>query len=296
MKVLFLVFGTLLLVSQSNIFQQWMRNQTVFLSQDESPSSGKTLVWSDEFDSGVTKTNPNPNDWERQIMAGSQSGNNEWEYYTDRMDNSWLENGNLVIEAKKEAYKGYNYTSAKLATNVGWTYGYFEARAKVPKGEGFWPAIWMLPVASRYGPWPGEGEIDIMESVNSESTFPYACQTIHYGGYLMEGGSKKEDSQQAPKNNCFSMGDWDDYHTWGVDWSPEAITFYVDGKQTVSVPGTSWYSWDYPKNVHYPAPAPFDEQFHWILNFAIAGNWPGFKVDDSKLPAQLIIDYVRVYQ
>ena len=231
------------------------------------------LVWSDEFDG----TEVDGNKWEFQIGNGCPDlcgwGNNESQYY--RSENATLENGNLVINIKEETYLGHNYTSTRMRTKhlADWTHGKFEARIKLPKGQGIWPAFWLLSTDNVYGTWPWSGEIDIVERVGHQPNRIHG--TIHYGGpsqggsYLLPGAD-------------FS----DDFHVFSIEWDADRIRWFVDGIQYYGT--TRWavepYNW------------PFDEDFHIIMNCAVGGNWPGSPDASTQFPQRMEIDYVRVYQ
>lgn len=226
------------------------------------------LVWSDEFE---TQIGP---DWVFDIGRGVDGwGNHELQYY--RQENASIENGQLVITAKKENYGGANYTSAKLKTQgkASWKYGKIEARIKLPSFMGSWPAFWMLSDKIGTISWPYSGEIDIMEHVNVEDkthgTIHWADENNHKAEY---GGSTTIDVTQ--------------YHTYGVEWDETAIRWYVDGNQ--------FFTADIANNVN--STHEFHEKFFAILNMAIGGTWPGYVINDNALPAKMYVDYVRVYQ
>jgi beta-glucanase (GH16 family) len=229
---------------------------------------GYTLVWNDEFDG----TTIDLAKWEYEVN-GDGGGNNELQYYTSLPTNSFIENGSLIIQARKENYNSKEYTSARMRTlNRGdWTYGRFEFRAKLPYGQGLWPAIWMLPSDWEYGGWPASGEIDIMELLGQEPYKVYG--TIHYGtssNHQYSGGS-----YQLP-SSTFS----NDYHTFALEWDSTGMRWYVDGNK-------------YHTEVHSK---PFDKRFHILLNVAVGGNWPGNPDNTTTFPQKMYVDYVRVYK
>lgn len=242
---------------------------------------GWTLVWSDEFEG----SNIDMSKWSYEVN-GSGGGNNELQYYTARTNNSFIENGTLVIQALEENYTGpdgtRNYTSARMRTlNKGdWTYGRFEARMKLPYGQGLWPAFWMLPTDWVYGGWAASGEIDIMEIVGHEPNVLHG--TIHYGGEWPNNTSSG-DIYTLPSGN-FS----DDFHVFAIEWEEGEIRWYVDG--FLYHKETSWYTESGP-----PFPAPFDKRFHILLNVAVGGNWPGSPDESTEFPQRMTVDYVRVY-
>lgn len=244
------------------------------------PTGNWQLVWADEFDQPDGSA-VDPTKWSFNTGGGGW-GNSEWQYYTDRTDNARIEDGALMIIAQREAYKGSRYTSARLVTkNKGdWLYGKFEVRAKLPYGQGIWPAIWMLPTDWEYGGWPLSGEIDIMELVGHEPGTVYG--TIHYGNPHTYTG----DHYSLPAGQTFA----DDYHVFALEWEPGEIRWYVDGihYQTQK----EWFT----SSTRGTYPAPFDKRFHLILNVAVGGVWPGYPDETTVFPQVMYVDYVRVYQ
>ena len=241
-----------------------------------------SLVWSDEFDGDVIDTTK----WSFQIGDGCPDlcgwGNNELEWY--RAENASVSDGYLKIEARQEAAPaGKAYTSARMRTiNRGdWTYGRYEVRAKMPVGKGIWPAIWMLPTdPSIYGTWAASGEIDIMEYVGDKPSEVFG--TIHYGG------SWPDNLFSSTIYTLDSGGFNDDFHTFAFEWEPRAMRWYVDGELYATQ--TDWFS------SSGPFPAPFDVDFHLILNVAVGGNLPGNPDASTSFPQAMLVDYVRVYQ
>jgi beta-glucanase (GH16 family) len=243
------------------------------------------LTWSDEFN-GPAGTAPDPAKWKHDI-GGSGWGNNELEYYTDSTRNAAMDgNGNLVITARKENPANYQchygtceYTSARLLTagKFDQAYGRFEARIKIPRGQGIWPAFWMLGNDIGTNPWPNSGEIDIMENIGREPSTVHG--TIHGPGYSGAGGLGG--AYTLPNGQAFA----DAFHTFSVDWAPDSITWYVDGVQYVrktpaDLNGNKWV---------------FDHPFFMILNVAVGGYWPGYPDGSTVFPQSMLIDYVRVY-
>jgi beta-glucanase (GH16 family) len=224
------------------------------------------LVWSDEFDGTAVNTA----NWNFETGGGGW-GNNEQQYYQAK--NATVANGELVITAKKERVKANNYTSARLTTQNKrqFTYGRMEARIKLPLGQGLWPAFWMLGSNISTVSWPACGEMDIMEHINTENTI---YGTIHWdnNGHAQYGGN----TTTTPA----------DYHIYAIEWDATSIRWYLDGVQfhvadiTNSINGTD----------------EFHKPFFFILNLAVGGNWPGQTIDNTKLPASMYVDYVRVYQ
>ncbi len=244
-------------------------------------ASAQTLIWSDEFDTLDTTV------WQPMIGDGSAFGiagwgNNELQYYTGRPENVRVENGELVIEARRESIGGKQYTSARLRTinKVDIRYGRFEARIKIPATQGIWPAFWMLPTNSPYGGWPMSGEIDIMEAVNQASSLH---GTLHFGNPWPQNASQTR--------VIASPSSWaNDYHVYRVDWYPNRFVWAVDDVIYGVIYQNNWFT---PAS---SAPgAPFDQPFHMLLNVAVGGNWPGSPNGSSVLPQQMRVDYVRVY-
>ena len=239
-------------------------------------SSEWKLVWSDEFnDEGL----PDSTKWNYDA-GGDGWGNNELEYYTaNRPENARVANGNLVITARKEKWKNRDYTSARLVTKGkgDWKYGRIEVRAKLPKGLGTWPAIWMLGSPTPLK-WPDDGEIDIMEHVGFDPGVIHA--SIHCKKYNHVIGTQKTAVTNVP--DCM-----DNFHVYTVEWNADSLSVLVDEKKYFIF-----------KNEHSSYDAwPFDQPMHLLLNIAFGGNWGGQKgVDDTILPQQMLVDYVRVYQ
>ncbi len=246
----------------------------------------ETLVWQDEFDG----TALDPAKWEYMIGTGTAYGlpagwgNNELQYYTSRPENLVVADGILRIIARQEDFQNHDYTSARIRTRnlAEFTYGRMEGRIKLPSTTGIWPAFWMLPTNSPYGGWAASGEIDIMESTNIADT---VHGTIHFGG-------------QWP-NNTFLGGSHagglnysDDFHVYGIEWQPQSIRWYVDGITYYIVNSNFYHSDAAPQDDN----APFDQPFHFLLNVAVGGNWPGNPDQSSQFPQEMQVDWVRVYQ
>ena len=249
-------------------------------AQDE--DGNWVLTWSDEFD-GAGGSAPDPGKWSAETGGGGW-GNRELEYYTARRANSRVEKGNLVIEAVQEKFTGPDgvtrgYTSARLKTEKLFTqkYGEFESRIRIPKGQGMWPAFWMLGDNFPAVGWPACGEIDIMENIGVEPGKIHG--TIHGPGYS---GDDSVGAPYALPSGSFA----DDFHVFGVEWEPKEIRFYVDGylyetRTPADLPaGTRWV---------------FDHPFYLILNLAVGGKWPGNPDASTKFPQEMLVDYVRVY-
>ena len=248
------------------------------------PSPTYQLVWSDEF-SGADGSAPDAGKWAIQ-KGGNGWGNNELEYYTARPQNVQVSGGNLVITPLKEDYTGpdqvsRHYTSARLQTKglFSQQYGRFEARIKIPKGQGMWPAFWMLGNNIDTAGWPACGEIDIMENIGKEPAVVHG--TLHAPGYPPEGYTA---AYSLPAGQNFA----DDFHIFAVEWEPQQVRLYVDG---------SLYATDTKAGSPQPNLWPFDSQaFFLLLNLAVGGNWPGNPDSTTQFPQQMLVDYVRVYQ
>jgi beta-glucanase (GH16 family) len=241
------------------------------------------LVWSDEFEGDSLDTSK----WSYQYATGASEGlnswgNNELQYYTDRPENIYVEDGELHIVARQESYVNRNYTSARIRSiNQGdWKYGRFEIRAKMPEGRGLWPAIWMMPTDNVYGVWAASGEIDIVELLGHQPSIVHG--TLHYGG-------RWPNNVQSTASYTLSSGKFsDDFHTFTLQWTENDMRWYVNDVYYQNQ--RSWYTQG------HPFPAPFDQRFHMILNVAVGGNWPGSPNHTTVFPQHMIVDYVRVYQ
>jgi len=240
------------------------------------------LVWSDEFDGdGIDLSK-----W-TLVNSGGGFGNRELQFYTGRESNARVEQGLLKISAKCERYSGHDFTSAKLQTkNKGdWGPGHrVEVRARLPKGRGTWPAIWMLPTQSAYGSWPKSGEIDIMEAVGCTANKVHG--TVHTGAYNHMLGTQQEG------HTFIEVGDW---HTYMVEWTESKIDWFVDGQHYHRFAAASS-----PNSDKWP----FNQDFFLILNLAIGGTWGGWCVSSGpscNSPSEMgvsqtmEVDYARVY-
>lgn len=254
-------------------------------ASDLAVSRADTLVWSDEFDG----TGVDPANWEFMIGDGTAYGNpgwgnNELQYYTSRPENAVVSGGVLSIIARRENFGGREYTSARIRTlnRADFLYGRLEARIKLPSTTGIWPAFWMLPTNSPYGGWAASGEIDIMESVNIATTI---YGSIHFGG-----GWPNNTYLTCTKTNGtnYSL----DFHTYRIDWTPTYIRWYVDDVAYCTRGSNQWYSTAAPADDN----APFDHFFHFLLNVAVGGNFPGNPNGSSQFPQVMEVDWVRVYQ
>ena len=258
-----------------------------------------TQVWSDEFD-GTAGTAPDPTFWNHDTGGGG-FGNNEWEYYTNSTDNAAVDGtGNLVITAKSNSDSGLQctygpgtstgnpplqqcaYTSARLLTKdkIDFAYGRVEARIKIPYGQGIWPAFWMLGSDIDSNPWPGSGEIDIMENIGKASEQTRLYGTMHGPGY--SGGSG---IGSGPYETGSTLHDA--FHTYAVEWEPTAVRWYFDGIN---------YFTATPAQVPAGKQWVFNKPFFILMNVAVGGGWPGNPDGTTSFPQTMTVDYVRVSQ
>jgi len=240
------------------------------------------LVWQDEFD---TDGAPNPANWDYDIGTGENGwGNNELQYYTDRTENITVQNGVLIISAKEESFEGSNYTSARILTKGKFdqAYGRFEARMRLPYGQGMWPAFWLLGSNIDDVNWPNCGEIDVMENRGSEPTL--VSGAIHGPGYS---GGNSIFKQYALENDRFDTG----FHIFGIEWGPEYINFYVDDVLYNQVTQD-----DIPDHPVYGKPFFNNKPFYIIINLAVGGSFGGPPNSQSVFPQAMLVDYVRVYK
>lgn len=256
---------------------------TLFVMTSAAKADEWQLVWSDEFDGDALDMNK----WSYQLGDGSADGltgwgNNEAEYYQE--GNAVVKDGFLSLIAKEEKVKGYKYTSARLRTKGkgDWTYCRVEIRAKMPIGQGLWPALWMYPSESVYGGWAASGEIDMVEYLGHEPNKVHG--TLHFGG-------KWPQNQHKGKSYTLKSGDFhSDFHLFAFEWEEGEMRWTVDGTLYQTQGKGDWWSsgGDFP--------APFDQDFYLIMNLAVGGNWPGYPDATTQFPQELVIDYVRVYQ
>lgn len=237
-----------------------------------------TPSWADEFDyQGL----PDHDKWGYDVGSENNGwGNNELQFYTEkRMENARVGDGVLTITAIKEEHQGLAYTSARLVSRgkADFLYGRFEVRAKVPRGVGTWPAVWMLPSQWEYGGWPASGEIDILEHVGYDQDVVHI--SVHTEAYNHAIGTQKTATKKIEHATT-------EFHTYRIDWTPAYIQGYVDDVQIFNFQneGTGYKVW------------PFDKRFHWLINLAVGGNWGGQQgIDEEAFPARMEVDYVRVY-
>jgi len=233
------------------------------------------LVLQDEFDTDGPLNNAI---WDYEIGTGENGwGNNELQYYTGRTENITAQNGVLIITAQKEEYNGSSYTSARIITKGEQAYGRYEARIRVPYGQGIWPAFWLL--GADCGPavvWPQCGEIDIMEYNGKEPTTIHG--SVHGNGFS---GGEAITKSYSLVNDRFDTG----FHVFGIEWAPEYINYYVDDVL---------YNQITPDDV--PGEWVFDHPFKIIINLAVGGSFVGAPNSETIFPQTMLIDYVRVYK
>jgi beta-glucanase (GH16 family) len=274
---------------------------------DPPPAAWK-LTWSDEFDGKEIDTTR----WDFDVGNGFYDydanqwirgwGNDELQYYTREPDNAFVKDGMLHIRALKESRDGCGYTSARLKTRkkdgsplFSQKYGRFEFRAKLPIGKGVWPALWMLSHEEKYGGWPCSGEIDVMEARGQEPT--KVLGTLHYGSGWPSTHVSKE--YVLPKGGTIA-----DFHVYTIEWEPGEVRWLVDGKQYAAQ--SFWWSSrksDGAKGAKptkeadlHPWPAPFDQPFYLVMNVAVGGKFLGNPDPATVFPAEMVVDYVRVYE
>jgi len=246
-----------------------------------------SLVMSDEFDVNGT---PDASLWNFDIGTGVDGwGNNELQYYTDRPENITVQNGFLVITAKEESFESSSYTSARINTrNLFETqYGRFEARIQLPTGKGLWPAFWLLGASCDEDDaasvvWPQCGEIDIMEYLGDAPTVLFG--SVHGPGYS---GAESISKEYELEGDRFDAG----FHVFGIEWSPNAINYYVDDKLYQSITRA-----DVDEETNGTGQWVFDNPFYIIMNVAVGGNLPGSPNAETRFPQRMLVDYVRVYE
>ncbi len=239
---------------------------------------GWTFLWADEF-TQADGTKPDSAKWGYAI-GGSGWGNNELQYYTDRTENARIEGGALVIEARAENFGGRSYTSARLLTKEkqSWTYGRIEARIKIPRGQGIWPAFWMLGSNIGSVGWPQCGEIDIMETIGREPAIVHG--TVHGPGY----------SGELAISGSYTLAGAtlaDDFHIYAIEWEENRIRWFIDGQVYFTLT---------PSSLPNGSAWVFNQPQFILLNLAVGGNWPGNPDNSTIFPQRMTVDYVRVYQ
>jgi beta-glucanase (GH16 family) len=234
--------------------------------------SNYSLVWWDEFNGSALDGSV----WTPEIGNGNNGwGNNELEYYTDRTENVRVEGGQLIIEAwqEPEPYEGFNYTSARLKTegNKAFQYGIIEARIQSPTGSGLWPAFWMLGNDFSSVGWPNSGEIDAMENKGTNTVYQYA----HWFD---------DDKGAQGDSGTTTSADISRFHIFSIRWTESSIEWYIDGVQEHVLDTT-------PSSM-----SEFRQPYFLLLNLAVGGNFPGSPRHATAFPAQLVVDWVHVYQ
>jgi len=239
--------------------------------------NGYQLIWADEFEQDAVDSTS----WTFEIgTGGSGWGNNELQYYTARPENVRTQDGYLVITAKKEQYNGSAYTSTRMITKNKkvFTFGRIDIRAKLPEGQGIWPAFWMLGNNIDSVGWPASGEIDIMEMIGHLPATVHG--TLHWGAdhtrHTSKGGST-----QLPSGK---LGD--EFHVYSLIWKKDSLEVLLDNKAYFAA----------TRNDIQPGPYPFNDPHFLLFNMAVGGNWPGSPDSTTVFPQHLVVDYVRVFQ
>lgn len=270
-----------LLIRAMKLLSPWTAGLLLAATLVHAAAPEWSLVWADEFDRG---DRPDPTRWGFD-QGGNGWGNNELQTYTARTNNARIEHGHLVVEARRERFTGADgkareFTSARLTTKdrAAWTYGRIEARLRVPRGQGIWPAFWLLGADYDSAGWPRCGEIDVMENIGREPGEVHG--TVHGPGYSGATGIGK----------AFKLSDGlafaDDFHLFAAEWTTNRIQWFVDGQPYFTVTptnlpaGKTWVS---------------DRPHFLLLNVAVGGRWPGSPDATTTFPQQMLVDYVRVY-
>jgi len=238
---------------------------------------GWDLAWADEFENAEINTSW----WTHEIGNGDNGwGNNELEYYTDASENSRIENGNLVIEARSDSWNDHQYTSARMITKDKKSFGFgrTDIRAKLPYGQGIWPALWMLGANINLKGWPACGEIDIMELIGNQPSTSHA--TVHWG--IDFANHKYTGKSYSLTDEIFN----DRFHVFSVVRAFNQMWFYVD----------DILIFEFKSKDAQNQPYPFNEQFFFIFNVAIGGNWPGNPDETTQFPQKMLVDYIRVFE
>ena len=245
------------------------------------------LVWDDEFNQ-PDGSPPDPAKWGYGLGNNGGWGNSEQEYYTARTNNARIEGGQLVIEADQESYGGSSYTSARLNTQGkwSWTYGRIEARIKIPRGQGIWPAFWTLGANINSEGWPACGEIDILENIGNSNNLGIVFGTIHgpvSGGRDYNGGAGVQGRFALTGGSALA----DDFHVYAVQWTTNQVQWFVDSNlfftaTPASLPSGGTWIFTHPQFL--------------TLNVAVGGTWPGNPDGTTVFPQQMLVDYVRIYQ
>jgi beta-glucanase (GH16 family) len=270
---------------------------------------GWRLTWRDEFEGAALDRTR----WDYDLGNGFYNydaqmwiagwGNAELQYYTREPENVAVAEGSLRIRALKESLHGFGYTSGRIKSRrrdgkalFAQQYGRFEFRARLPVGQGIWPALWLLPQDEKYGPWAASGEIDVMEARGQDPT--RVLGTLHFGSRWP---ANTEASHTTVLPNGGTIADW---HVYAVEWDPGEFRWYLDGKRFAAQ--SFWWSSGRtagangappagPTDVQ-PWPAPFDQPFYLVMNLAVGGKFPGNPDRGTPFPAEMQVDYVRAYE
>ena len=236
---------------------------------------GYSLIWGDEFNGKDVNTSS----WTFETGNNNGWGNNELQYYTDRTQNVFVSQGNLIIEARSELYNTYKYTSTRMITKNKkiFKFGRIDIRAKMPKGQGIWPALWMLGNNIDQVSWPACGEMDILELLGHEPNKIYG--TMHWGATYAAHGSKGN-SYVIPTSSFDQQ-----FHVYSLIWKQNDLRVLVDDLEYVHVSSTD-----------VSGPYPFNSDFFFIFNIAVGGSWPGSPDGSTVFPQRMVVDYVRVFQ
>ena len=291
-KLLVFSLFTLLVSCGGNVTPSDVSLEQTASSEEMFVKDGYELFWQDEFDGDKL----NLDNWNYMYGDGSMYGNPGWgnqeeQYYQE--ENVSIKDGNLVITAKKESAGGKSYTSARINTKekVAIKYGYIESKISLPEVEGLWPAFWMLPESDTpYGGWPASGEIDIMEARGRVNDMTSAA--LHYGP--ITGSSVYQTKTHVLRDDTISS-----YHIYALEWTEYKMSWYVDDDLFFSIDnspsarGQKWYTMAAPESLT----APFDHEFHILLNMAVGGHFDGFiNPPDDFISAEMKVDYVRIFK
>lgn len=237
--------------------------------------TGMSLVWSDEFNG----TTINSGNWSYDLGNGSGGwGNNELETYTDSPNNSFVSDGRLIIKAEKTGELSYTSARMKSVDLQEFQYGRIDVRALLPKGQGVWPAIWMLGANYPQVGWPACGEIDIMELLGHQAG------TVH--GTAHWGNDYSQWQHQGDAISIYPEHFDGEFHVFSLEWEANTVRYLMDDEEYFQVNTTMMNGQNYP----------FNGPFFFILNVAIGGNWPGYPDESTLFPVFMAVDYVRVYQ
>lgn len=262
-----------LTISDDDEIGEILADENGFYTPDTYPSM--SLKWSDEFNGTELDTDT----WTYEIGNGCNEsvcgwGNEEKEDYTDDEANSKLEDGNLIITAREEEDGGYTSARIKTEDKVELTFGRIDIRAKLPKGQGIWPAIWMLGANIDDVGWPASGEIDIMELVGHEPAIVHG--TVHYDN----GGYESSTSKKRLSEGTYA----DQFHVYTLVWEENEIRWYVDNQMFKTFKRSEISNY------------PFNKPFYFILNVAVGGRWPGNPDQSTVFPQEMVVDYIRFFQ